>query len=80
MQLDTLARQYRNSGKLCKERALELDRSLRLKIKNGEIGATITVREKRRIAILRSMARECFATASYLESYYQRSISYERYT
>ncbi len=79
MQLNTLAREYRGSGKKCNERASELDRTLRQKIKVGETSATATARERRRIAILRTMARECFATASYLENYYQRGISFEKY-
>jgi len=79
MSMETLAYEYRESGGLCRDRALELENSLRTRQRRGAITALETMRLRRRIAALRSMARDCAATAAYLEHYYDRRLSFERY-
>lgn len=79
MRMELLACEYRRSGELCRGRAVELERGLRRRQKNSEIGALEVMRLRRRIAMLRGMARDCAATAAYLEHYYDRGMSYERY-
>ncbi|MGI6028236.1 MAG: hypothetical protein ACOX81_02340 [Candidatus Heteroscillospira sp.] len=77
--MELLACEYRESGELCRSRAAELERGLRHRLKEHRISALDTMRLRRRIGALRSMARDCAATAAYLEHYYDRGLSYERY-
>jgi len=79
MKLNALAEEYRLSGEACRERAVMLESQLRCRLREGTLGALETMRARRRIAALRSMARDCAATAAYLEHYYDRGISFERY-
>ena len=79
MRLNALAEEYRISGEACRERAAMLERQLRCQLKEGTLGALETMRARRRITTLRSMARDCAATACYLEHYYDRGMSFERY-
>ncbi len=79
MSMETLAYEYRESGALCRTRALDLEHSLRDRQRLGAITALETMRLRRRIAALRAMARDCSATAAYLEHYYDRGLSFERY-
>ena len=77
--MKALAQEYRGSGELCRVRAAELERAMRRRQRENEIGALEVMRLRRRIASLRAMARDCAGTAAYLEHYYDRGLSYERY-
>lgn len=79
MGLEKLASEYRQSGELCRDRAKEIDSELKRKILVKSIHATEIMRQRQRINALKTMARECFATASYLKNYYERSLSFEKY-
>jgi len=69
MDLTELAAQYRKSGELCRERCVELARSL----KYDELSETQRLLLRRRITVVASMAREAIATSNYLARYYTHS-------
>ena len=72
-----LAGEYRESGALCRCRAAALERELRHRQHTG-INAMETMRLRRRIGMLRSMARDCAAISAYLGRYYERRAEHER--
>ena len=74
-----LAQEYRQSGELCRERAAALERELRQRQRDATVGGMEIMRYRRRIATLRSMWRDCCATAAYLDHYYDGGLSFERY-
>ena len=68
MRLCELAKQYHNSGSLCRERA----RALRRTMAETPMSESDRLVLRRRCAILEDMAREAGCTARYLENYYRR--------
>ena len=74
-----LAQEYRVSGELCRERAVMLEREMRIRQREGSMGGMEAMRLRRRIATLRSMWRDCSGTAAYLDNYYNGGMSIERY-
>ncbi len=79
MDMKQLAAEYRASGEACRSRAAFLERELRHRRKEGRISALETMRLRRRIGMLRGMARDCAGTAAYLENYYRGGPSFEQY-
>ena len=77
--LKRLAQEYRLSGELCRQRAVLLERDLRRRQREGNMGGMELMRARRRIATLRSMWRDCSATAAYIDHYYEGGMSFERY-
>ena len=79
MSLGEMAAQYRISSALCRVRARELERALRDDARAGRVRAMDAAQRRRRIAVLRTMAHDCGATAAYLENYSRGGLSFERY-
>ena len=69
MELKDMALQYRESARLCYDRAVEL----RAKLRHSPTFGTETVALRRRISMLERMAKETRATGKYLENYYRRN-------
>ncbi len=65
MRLEELAREYRESGLLCRQRAAEVELAL-----EEPMTETQRLRQRRRLAQLRTMARDAIAIANYLSRYY----------
>lgn len=66
MTLQELALEYRQSGQALRERVRELEPLL----SKPELSETQRLELRRRVSILRSMARDTVATARYLQDYY----------
>ena len=72
MDLKELAREYRATGEMCREKAL----LLRRRLESGGMSDTERLRARARLCMVESMARDAIATSNYLANYYGRKHAY----
>ena len=72
MELKELAREYRVTGEMCREKAALLRREL----ETSEMGETERMRARERLYMVETMARDAIATSNYLATYYERKDAY----
>jgi hypothetical protein len=72
MNLSELAREYRATGLLCREKAAQLRRELEAE----DMAEMERLRARCRLCMVESMARDAIATGNYLANYYGRKDAY----
>lgn len=68
MTLEELSREYRDSGEAVRRRACRLE----ARLSDPDLTETQRLELRRRVNILRTMARDTIATARYLHRYYRK--------
>lgn len=68
-----LSEQYRDVGRRCRQRLLELEKRL-----EREAGELCCFGIRREITMLTAMSRDCVETANYLKAYFERRERLER--